>query len=192
MRSDRYASENDIILIVRIEANVSLSLNSGPTIYRTWFPLMLAFACTVHKVQGFTLQGIVVSFNLNRQKTFSYGKLYVALSRVKSLGNLYIEGQVTKETFSVDPDVEIEYCRLKSQCCLTTSKITVGFSVELLNIRSSSKHILDIVSAPFIRNVNIILLTETHVLCNQEPNIQNQFENHQLVMHNDPIDCFKC
>ena len=35
MRSDRCASENNIFPIVRIEANFSVSLNSGPTIHRT-------------------------------------------------------------------------------------------------------------------------------------------------------------
>ena len=46
-------------------------------------------------------------------------------------------------------------------------------------------------SDPFIGNVSIILLTEIQVLYNQEPNIQNQFENHKLMIHNDPIVCFK-
>ena len=82
-----------------------------------------------------TLPIIVVSFNLNRQKKFSYGQLYVALNRVKSLGNLYIEGQVTKEAFSVDPDGEIDNCTLKTKCCLTTTQTAVGFSVAFLNIR---------------------------------------------------------
>ena len=110
---------------------------------------------------------------------------------MKSLENLYIKGQVTKGAFSIDPDVEIEYCRLKTQCCLTTSQIAVGFSVALLNIESLSKHILDIASDPFIRNINVIILTETQVLYNQQPNMQNQFEKYQLVMHNGPTDCFK-
>ena len=117
---------------------------------------MLAFVCTVHKIQDLT--SVVVFFNLNRQKKFSYEQLHVALSRVKSLGNLYI--QVIKKNLGVDPDVETEYCRLKTQCCLTKSQIATGFSVPLLNIRSLSKRILDIASDPFIRNVNIILLTE--------------------------------
>ena len=93
--------------------------------------------------------------------------------------NLYIEGDVTKEAFSVDPDVEVEYCRLKTQCFLT-SQIPVGFSIALLNIRSLSKHIADIANDPFIQNSNI-LLTETQLL------FKSWFENRQLVMHNDPV-----
>ena len=80
---------------------------------------------------------------------------------MKSLGNSYFERQLIKEAFSVDPDDEIEYCRLKTQCCLTTSQHDVGFSIALPNIRSLSKHIIDIAGDPFIRNVNIIILTET-------------------------------
>ena len=69
---------------------------------------MLAYSCTVHKVQDFTLCSIVVSLNLNKQRNFSYGQLYIALSKVKSLENLYIVGYVTKEAFSVDPHVQAE------------------------------------------------------------------------------------
>ena len=85
----------------------------------------------------------------------------------------------------------LKYSRLKAQCCLTTSQIAVGFTVGFLNIRSLSKHILDIASDSFIRKVNIILLTEAQVLYDQKPNMQNNIENHQLVIHNDPTDCFK-
>lgn len=74
------------------------------------------------------------------------------------------------------------------QCCLTASQIALGFLVALLSIRPLSKDIFDIAGDPFIRNANIILMTETQVLYNQVLNIQNQFENHQSVMHNDPID----
>ena len=90
MRSDRYASKKKFVVIVRINANFSDSLNSGSTIHRNQFALILAFAFTVHKVQSLTLPSIVVSFNLNRTKKFNYGQLYVELSRVKSLGNLLL------------------------------------------------------------------------------------------------------
>ena len=50
MRSDRYASKKKFVVIVRINANFSDSLNSGSTIHRNQFALILAFAFTVHKV----------------------------------------------------------------------------------------------------------------------------------------------
>ena len=102
--------------------------------------------------------------------TIKNGQLYAALSGVKSLRNLYIEGQATIETFSLEPDVSIKYCRLKTQYCLKTSQIAVGFSVALLNISSLFKHILDI-AGEINMNINITLLAETQVLHNQEPNM---------------------
>ena len=95
-------------------------MNSGQTIYRGQFPLMLSFPCPVQKIQDLTLPSIVSSLNLDREKKFSYGQLYVALKRMKLLRNLCIKGQVTKEALSLDPDGGIEYCRLKTQFCLTT------------------------------------------------------------------------
>ena len=58
---------------------------SSPEIQRLQFPLTLAWACTVHKVQGLTLSDVVISFDLNREKHFNCGQIYVALSRATSL-----------------------------------------------------------------------------------------------------------
>ena len=43
-------------------------------------PITLAWACTVHKVQGLTLDRVVVSFELSKQRAFNYGQVYVAIS----------------------------------------------------------------------------------------------------------------
>ena len=84
MHSDSYALQNNVVPIRRIELNVPIySSGAGPSFVRTQFPLMLAWACTVHKVQGLTLDNLVVSFELNKQRRFSYGQIYVALSRAK-------------------------------------------------------------------------------------------------------------
>lgn len=68
---------------------------------RIKFPLMLAWACTVHKVQGKTFDKIVVCFDF-KQKAFHPGQIYVALSRVTNLQGLHLIGNFKKSTIKAD------------------------------------------------------------------------------------------
>jgi hypothetical protein len=63
-------------------------------------PLRLAWAITVHKSQGQSLDEAVMDL----RDVFEYGQGYVALSRVRSLAGLYLIGY-NQRTFEVHPDV---------------------------------------------------------------------------------------
>jgi ATP-dependent exoDNAse (exonuclease V) alpha subunit len=69
-------------------------------------PLRLAWAITVHKSQGMSLDAAVIDL----RTAFEYGQGYVALSRVRSLEGLFLEGfneralQVHPEVLEVDAE----------------------------------------------------------------------------------------
>ena len=79
--SSSFTRQNGLVPIQPVLARIKVRPGkpSSPKIQRLQFPLTLAWACTVHKVQGLTLDNIVVSFDLKKQTYFNYGQVYVAL-----------------------------------------------------------------------------------------------------------------
>ena len=65
-------------------------------------PLRCAWGITIHKSQGMTLDRAVMDL----KRTFAPGMGYVALSRVESLGGLYLTG-VNERMFLVSPDAVV-------------------------------------------------------------------------------------
>ena len=69
---------------------------------RTQFPLTLSWACTVHKLPGLSSTKRVVSFDLESQKYFNQGQMYVVLSRITSINKLYLIGKYNKAALNVN------------------------------------------------------------------------------------------
>ena len=69
MNSDTLGKQHLWVPIGKTEVDIKIksSKTSSPVIKRTQYPLMLAWACTVHKVQGLSLTQIAVSFELLQQ-----------------------------------------------------------------------------------------------------------------------------
>jgi ATP-dependent DNA helicase PIF1 len=64
-------------------------------------PLKLAWAITIHKAQGVTLDCCKIDIG---KSLFTYGQAYTALSRVKDLNSLYVI-DISKDAFRTHPDV---------------------------------------------------------------------------------------
>lgn len=60
--------------------------NETPVAVRKQYPLRLAYAITIHKSQGMSLDKLVVDC----ARIFEKGQVYVALSRIKTLNGLYL------------------------------------------------------------------------------------------------------
>jgi len=84
------------------EGPASWSVEDGDRILAeiTQIPLRLAWAITIHKSQGMTLDAAV----MDRSHVFEYGQGYVALSRVRRLSGLHILGWNSR-ALEVHPEI---------------------------------------------------------------------------------------
>ena len=161
---------------------------SSPEIQRVQFPITLAYACTVHKVQGLSLANVVISFDLVRQRSFNYGQVYVALSRSTSLNGIHILGQIEAKHVKTDGRVHKEYERLRNISSLTmqptnqTLQDKTILTMCLLNVRSLRKHSIDIMYDLNILNSDIIALTETQLLP-QSNDTEIKTHLHPFLLH---------
>lgn len=77
------------------------------------YPLCLAWAITIHKIQGATLSMAEIDIG---QSIFEYGQTYVALSRIESLNGLYLTA-FNPQKIRANPKV-IEFYKKIQPCSL--------------------------------------------------------------------------
>ncbi|XP_018334205.1 ATP-dependent DNA helicase PIF1 [Agrilus planipennis] len=86
----------------------------GGTIIRKQIPLKLAWAFSIHKSQGLTLDCVEMSLS----RVFEAGQAYVALSRAQSLETLRVLDMKSSQVYA-NPDVLNFYRRFKEQLDIT-------------------------------------------------------------------------
>lgn len=66
------------------------------------YPLRLAWAITIHKSQGLTLDKVIVDAG----RSFAAGQVYVALSRCRSLEGMVLRSRITPAALREDPRID--------------------------------------------------------------------------------------
>ena len=153
--------------------------------------MTLAWACTVHKVQGLTLlNSTVVSLELIKQRSFSPGQIYVALSRSTSLSKLNILSDFDPKIIKPNHLAleHYEYLRKEKNLFTQRSSLKKTF-LALLNIRGLVTNILDFTGDSRLLHVPLICLTESHLL--PSSNLSGIPTTYQIIRNDDEIDKFK-
>ena len=172
--SDAFTRQNLWIPVKKAEASIRLRANkeSSSVKKRTQFPLMLSRACTVHKVQGLSLEKAVISFDLLKQRSFNYGQMYVALSRVTSLNGHYLTGEYKSSANKANPRAIHEYERMRDKSVIIPNAncgmlADNSLTITLLNVRLFPKHAIDISNSEMLLQTDIFCFTQTQLLLNR-------------------------
>ncbi|KAJ8011953.1 hypothetical protein DPEC_G00063670 [Dallia pectoralis] len=152
----------NLVYIERVEENLR---QKG--VVRRQFPVRLAFACTIHKVQGMTTQSAVVSL----KRVFQTGMAYVALSRTTSLQGLHITDFDEKKIFA-DPEITASLDSMKKASVdsamplfkyLQTTNKAQTLTIIHHNTEGLPAHIEDIKSHHELTLGDVLCFTETHL-----------------------------
>ena len=125
--------EAPLLKIRRVESSCTVSQADYT---RLMFPVIPAFAMTIHRVQGATLTGDV--HVLLNKEVFADGQAYVALSRVQRLSQLHL-WCLERTAIKAEPSVTREYERLERW------RLTDEFIAEA-PAREAIRHLLPLVA----------------------------------------------
>ena len=155
---DSFAQQNKVVPIEPVLSKIKVHPGkpSSLELQRIQFPVTLAWACTIHKVQGLSLLQLWTS---------------ASLSRATSLQGLHILNELNSKHVKVDSRVRDEYSRLRRfkpnhvhEIVPANHQNNSDITLCLLNIRSLRKHSCDIKCDVNLFQSDILALTETQLL----------------------------
>ena len=109
-------------------------------------------------------QLLVLIFDLQRQKIFISGQIYVSLNRVTNLQSISLTGSFKQDFIKLNKKASQEYDRLCNEAVfvlpIEQNLLPTTLSVIFFNNRSLKKHAADIASDSEFINNDIPFLTE--------------------------------
>ena len=163
-------------------------------VIRKQFPLILALAVTIHKVQGMTMDRIVVDMSPDKGR-YQKGQAYVAFSHVRTYEGLHIKGYC-RHQIKTCGRVRYEMEHLRSEKKLPSLPepmvwsppvdciSVVHLNVQGLNYGSRTKK-TDVHMDKEIQKVDILCLTETHFEDTQVVHLKNFWKKKGELYRND-------
>ena len=132
------------------------------------FPVRLAWAMTMHRVQGQTVKKpnkILVSM----RNIFAPAMAYVALSRIENINQLILLDDVFPEQIYSNDEVLDELDKLEKKSKKAGSALSetqVSLQVLSLNIRSLNKHFEDLIKEREFEHSDLVLVQQTCLTAN--------------------------
>jgi hypothetical protein len=113
----------------------------------TQYPLMLAWAITIHKSQGKTFERAVIDIG---KGTFAHGQIYVALSRCTTLEGLVLKQKLLPKHILTDYHVmdfltKFQYQKAEQKCsqeekaAIINNAIRVGTKIEIVYLKPNDE-----------------------------------------------------
>ena len=178
-----------LVKIGRHEVKFTVGRHYGAEVTRKQFPLVPAWGCTIHKVQGVSVDQILV----NLSGRFNLGQAYVALSRVRTFSGLHLmEFSVSK--FKCSPRVTKEMEPLKKKSMPSVAE-TVQSEAHCSNQPTVLLHLPHAIQQDRLRTIcnRFMLQLEPHIsqLGRMDEELTHRLQQLAAVDHGQNVVVFR-